>query len=1277
MINDTRRMLKPSIKGSRAGQSAHTNAQVRQLLRTAAATIVLSGLMNVPAHASDATWNGTTPNWNLNSNWLPATVPDDIARFKASGVPNVSILAPTDIGTIDFATDAKQFDFSIRARLNVFGGGINNRSNELQSFRLSDGAEMSLSNSARINGAGVQVTTDANSRLSFRDNSSAGAAEISNDGATLFTDNARAGSASILNNDGSQTAFAGNSSAEKAVIENSAGSALGFGNKSTAAGANITNDGAITEFLGTSSAGKSSITNIGGGDVNFRENATAASSNIDNQSGRVIFRDAAKAGLSLIQNGFFSSILFIDKSSADKAHIVNDAGFLQFQNESTAGNAVIDTSFLMGFFNKSTAGNAQINVNSGALLFQDDSTAGNSDIVGSGGVTVFTHNSSAAKSSIINAPGSGLSALIFRGSATADKALIDNSASLSFQDNSTAGEAQITNHGAGTAEFKAEASAGRATIANADDAGTIFRENSTAAEAKIFNDGDAFTAFEGNAKAGQAEITNDVGGSTFFAGDSSADEATITNENGGTTTFQDNAVAGNAFIFNGGGEYVAFDDASSAANADIVNSNESTVEFKADSTAGDARIFNEGGSAAFFSDRASAGNAKIINEANTATFFEDAATGGSATIFNHAGGLTDISGVTSGGLSVGAISGAGDISLGANNLTTGANNSDDVIAGMIYDNADGASEGGSLTKVGAGTLTLQGTHYYSGDTNINAGALQLEGTLQSKTIVGANGALVVNGTRDIHNDVVNNGRLALSTEQNPFGVLRVSGNFATGHNSLFETQADATGRIAFVEAETASLGGGRVRVQAQPGFYLMRTQLGIVKTTDGLSGTFQGIDDASTLPDYLQASLLYDAKNAYLLLRRTRTDFRLGTGLSDNARAFAKSLDAGAENASDALTPLYDALLLAGNESPARLQQALSLSSGDAFAAIPMALQSTANRFSTQIGASSLLARGTNLSDDKSDGKQASRATAQRIAYNGNHYRSLLAQAGDDVAPSRVANRLATGMNWSAWGSIGGARDEADASNGGPGFNASSKDFRLGFDRTLNAHTLLGFAVGKSEGDVSVENRAMQGDLDTTSFGLYARHEKADWYASGQLSYDRHDIKSTRNLLAGGVARADYRARTMTVNGEVGKRLARGNLLIEPNVRLLLSKTRQDGFNETGGAGALQVGATGINSRRVGLGVRIAGRSEARVRPHLAVSYEREMGDNRADLSNRLPGLSAFRVQGADLGRNIFSLRLGAEVALQERLSLVGEVGGALRQNQNSRSVSGGIKYSW
>lgn len=71
------------------------------------------------------------------------------------------------------------------------------------------------------------------------------------------------------------------------------------------------------------------------------------------------------------------------------------------------------------------------------------------------------------------------------------------------------------------------------------------------------------------------------------------------------------------------------------------------------------------------------------------------------------GAVIDISGLVNGGTSFGSLLGTGQVLLGANRLTVGGNGLDTTVGGLADGGVAGGT-GGSLQKVGPGTLRLQG-----------------------------------------------------------------------------------------------------------------------------------------------------------------------------------------------------------------------------------------------------------------------------------------------------------------------------------------------------------------------------------------------------------------------------------------------------------------------------------------------------------------------------------------------------------------------------------------
>ena len=371
------------------------------------------------------------------------------------------------------------------------------------------------------------------------------------------------------------------------------------------------------------------------------------------------------------------SMVFNGSSSAGPAQIVLgqavdtnmgfNAGFLFFRGTSTAGQATITTR---------DASNTE---------FQDSSTAGTATITADPGGSIFFENASSADHATITML-SGSSELSFSppffggGTATAGDATIINSATVNFYEGSSAGNATITN--SGTVNFFNTSSADNATITSSGL--TEFHDQSSAGNA-TFNTHFGVTNFFDTSTAGNAAFTV-IEGNMNFNDNSSAGTATIN--------------AGRPVSENGG-----FD--------------AGFIKFFNTSTAGQATISSLDGSSVEFHDSSTADHATLIAGPGGFIEFVDTSRGDQATVINNAGGEVRIADLTTGGTSFGSIAGAGTFNLGDKQLTVGSLNTSTTVSGVIEDHFpgdDATAGGGSLVKVGSGTLTLTGVNPYTGGT---------------------------------------------------------------------------------------------------------------------------------------------------------------------------------------------------------------------------------------------------------------------------------------------------------------------------------------------------------------------------------------------------------------------------------------------------------------------------------------------------------------------------------------------------------------------------------
>ena len=199
-------------------------------------------------------------------------------------------------------------------------------------------------------------------------------------------------------------------------------------------------------------------------------------------------------------------------------------------------------------------------------------------------------------------------------------------------------------------------------------------------------------------------------------------------------------MAGNATITNQNNASTLFADTSTADNSTILNKLGGVVVFRNNSTAGNSTITNDGGATTFI-DNSCVGTATIT--AINGGFINYAQSGACPTpgpkpkIIVGQGSKIDISGLLIPGLTFGSIEGLGTIFLGSKALTVGSNDLSTEFAGVIADGGTSGGTGGSLVKVGNGMLILSGADTYTGPTNVNAGILNVNGSLVSTVFVKA------------------------------------------------------------------------------------------------------------------------------------------------------------------------------------------------------------------------------------------------------------------------------------------------------------------------------------------------------------------------------------------------------------------------------------------------------------------------------------------------------------------------------------------------------------
>jgi autotransporter-associated beta strand protein len=431
------------------------------------------------------------------------------------------------------------------------------------------------------------------------------------------------------------------------------------------------------------------------------------------------------------------------------AGITNNSGTMQ--EFVTIGGAMHESPVTILFTNSATAGSNITFTNIGGAGFQSD------------GQTVFFGTASAGNATFVNrggpVAGGGDGVTSFLDSSTAANGTFINEGGLElaigvtefFSPSTTAANGTFINNG-GTFN----GALGGATLLDSTGANAVFTNNGASASGAF----GGVTGIEGVGTAGNAIITNNG--------------ATVSGAGGGQTFFSQFGTAGNSIITNNGatvrgagGGQTLFSQFGTAGNSIITNNG--------------ATVSGAGGGQTLFRDNATAESAILIANAGSnggqggTILFAGQSTAGTARIEIFGNGSLDISPHDAPGMTINSIEGDGIVFLGANNLTVGSDNLNTTFACAIQDGGQGGGVGGPLTKIGSGTLILSGANTYTGNTNVNRGVLQVDGSIKSNTTVHGRSALA--GTGTINGNVTNNVRVSPGKGLGVPGMLTVVHNY--------------------------------------------------------------------------------------------------------------------------------------------------------------------------------------------------------------------------------------------------------------------------------------------------------------------------------------------------------------------------------------------------------------------------------------------------------------------------------------------------------------------
>ncbi|WPG41451.1 autotransporter-associated beta strand repeat-containing protein [Variovorax sp. EBFNA2] len=623
------------------------------------------------------------------------------------------------------------------------------------------------------------------------------------------------------------------------------------------------------------------------------------------------------------------------------------------------------------------------------------------------------------------------------------------------------------------------------------------------------------------------------------------------------------------------------------------------------------------GAALQFGGKADAGKLAIANQGTLR--LQDGANAASATVANAAGAQVRIDLATT-GASIGALGGAGDVVLGAKALTTGAVGSDSTISGAI------TGAGGSLVKVGAGTLTLAGTASYSGETRVAAGTLKAGAanafSAASNAVVASGATLDLAGFSQTVAGLANSGTVALAGAA-PGTTLTVKGNYV-GNNGVLKLGTVLNGGAGPSDRLVIDGGAASGKTSVQ-----IANIGGLGARTSGA-----GIEVVS-------------ARNGATTTAQTTKDAFVLAGGHVDAGAFEYRLHAGDASGGGENWYLRTEAEPGTPGNPGGTGLPTYRAEASLFAALPNQLR--------QSNLGMLASRSQRVGDDDVRGGASS-------------------TSGTDGSYRRAWGRLiSTDMGIRQGGTVS------------PHSEGRLTGLQAGTDLWANPDWRAGIYVGQLDGDARVRgvgsgllNSATgRNDLRSQYLGLYGTFATEDgFYADAVLQAGRHRY-TVQPLLSGGV---EGKGNSFLASIEVGKAFAigSGGWSVEPQLQLIHQRLRLDDVSIPG-ALVQQDADSGWIGRA---GVRIKGSfatGAGTLQPYVRLNVYRSAKGN--DVA-RFVNPAAITPVGAPIGGTSTELAAGFTLSVSQRTSLYGELGKQWASGGDARvgssiNAAAGVRVKW
>jgi uncharacterized protein with beta-barrel porin domain len=580
----------------------------------------------------------------------------------------------------------------------------------------------------------------------------------------------------------------------------------------------------------------------------------------------------------------------------------------------------------------------------------------------------------------------------------------------------------------------------------------------------------------------------------------------------------------------------------------------------------------------------------------------------------------------------------------------------------------------AFNKIGASVWTLTGASALAMPWIVNAGTLDVNGTMPNATMaVNAGGTLGGSGTVGA-TQINAGGTFAPGMPGAPGTSMTVNGNLAFQSGAQYVVALNpATSSFATVTG-AATLGGATVNAQFAAGSYVAKQYT--ILTAGSVSGTFNAAVANTNLPSNFQTTLSYSATHAYLNLA---LNFNPPPPPSPpgppppSPPPPTGGLNVNQQHVANALTNFFDTTggipMVFGALTPAGLTQA----SGEAATGSQQTTFNAMTQFMGLMTDPFIDGRGDCTNAGERDACTTNRS--ERDAY------AMMTKAPPKMAPFTPG--------WSVW-AAGFGGSQTTGGNAVLGSNTATSRIAataVGADYRFSPNTIAGFALAGGGTNFGIANGLGGGRSDLFQAGAFVRHTVGAAYVTGALAYGWQDVTTDRTATIAGIdqLRAKFNANAYSGRAEGGYRFVAPWMGITPYAAAQFTTFELPAYAEQVIVGsnnfALAYGSKSVTDTRSELGIRTdksfaLSNAILTLRGRFAWAHDYDPDRTIAATFQTLPG-ATFVVNGAAQAHDSALATAAAEMKWINGWSAAATFEGEFSNVTRSYAGKGVVRYAW